>query len=436
MRYVLIGSGVAAIAAAEAIRQRDAQGEIVMLAEDPFVYYSRPGLAYYLTGEIDEKLLFPFAKQDFRRLGIRVVRAAARKIRPQAHLVELHDGTQLSYQRLLLSTGARARPLPVPGVELQGVFKLDHLQDARAILKHARRRRTAVVTGGGITALELVEGLLARGMRVHYVLRGERYWKRVLDPVESQIVETLLEEDGVHLHHYSEIREILGKRGRVAGVLLADGTKIKADMVAYAVGIMPRKELAAEAGLRCDRGILVDERLRTSAEDIFAAGDVAQVYDPAAGRHVLDSLWAPAREQGWTAGANMAGDALIYRKTAPFNVTRLAGLTTTIIGAVGSGRGDDEAEMNIVRGDSETWRELPDAIVAQGGFEVNRLRLMVGKDRLLGAVVMGDQTLSPALQRLVGQAVDITPIRSRLLDANGAVAQVLADFWAEVGPKL
>ncbi len=435
MRYVLVGSGVAAIAAAESIRQRDTQGEIVMLAEDPFVYYSRPGLAYYLTGEIDEKRLFPFSERDFRRLEIRVLRAAARRIRPEEHLVELDEGKTLSYDRLLLATGARARPLTVPGVDLSGVFKLDHLHDARAILKHARRRKTAVVTGGGITALELVEGLLARGMRVHYVLRGGRYWKRVLDATESQIVETLLEEDGVHLHHMNEIQEILGKRGRVAGVRLANGRQIKASLVAYAVGILPRVELAREAGLRCDRGVLVDDRLRTSAPDVFAAGDVAQVYDPAAGRYVLDSLWAPAREQGWTAGANMAGGDLVYRKSAPFNVTRLAGLTTTIIGAVGSGREDDE-ELEIVRGDSETWRELPDAIVAQGGFEVNRLRLMVGKDRLLGAVVMGDQSLSPALQRLVGQGVDISPIRSRLLAANAPVARVIADFWEEIGPKL
>ncbi len=434
MRYVLIGSGVAAIGAAEAIRQRDMAGEIIMLAEDPFVYYSRPGLAYYLTGEIDERLLFPFAKKDFQRLNIRVLRAAARHIQPEAHVVTLHDGTQLSYDRLLLATGARARPLQVPGTDLQGVFKLDHLQDARAILKHARRRRTAVVTGGGITALELVEGLLARGMRVHYILRGERYWNRVLDPTESHIVETLLEEDGVNLHHRTEIRAILGKRGRVKMVELSDGSQIKADLVAYAVGILPRTELAQAAGLRCERGILVDEHLRTSAADVFAAGDVAQVYDPSVGRYVIDSLWAPAREQGWTAGANMAGDALVYRKAAPFNVTRLAGLTTTIIGAVGSGGRDEE--LAIVRGDSETWRELPDAIVAQTGFEINRLRLMVGEKHILGAVVMGDQALSPALQRMVSLQVDISPIRSRLLAANAPVAQVLADFWAQLAPTM
>src|SRR6185436_7640 len=106
----------------------------------------------------------------------------------------------------------------------------------------------------------------------------------------------------------------------------------------------------------------------------------------------LDSLWNPAREQGFAAGLNMAGKRTAYTKSVPFNVTRLAGLTTTIIGMVGRGRDDDL--VGIARGDRETWRELPDAVLAQSGFEVNRVRLLVGEKTLLGAIVMGDQKLS------------------------------------------
>jgi hypothetical protein len=126
---------------------------------------------------------------------------------------------------------------------------------------------------------------------------------------------------------------------------------------------------------------------------------------------------------------NMLGAQTVYRKEFAFNVTRLAGLTTTIIGTVGSGR--DADVTGIARGDSETWRQLPDAIAAQSGFDVNRLRVMVGQSTLLGAVIMGDQTLSRALQHLIRGQVDITPIREKLLQSEMSLGDLIADFWIE-----
>jgi len=187
-------------------------------------------------------------------------------------------------------------------------------------------------------------------------------------------------------------------------------------MVAGAIGIRPRTELAISAGLLVDRGILVNEYLQTSTPDIFAAGDVAQVYDPHTGTSIVDSLWGPARQQGHAAGLNMSGDTIPYIKAVPFNVTRLAGLTTTIIGSVG--RGTDEDLIGIARGDSETWRQLPDAITAQSDFDVNRLRLLIGERHMIGAIVMGDQTLSQPL-----------------LDPQDRLGDLIANFWCEWSAK-
>lgn len=427
MRYVIVGSGVAGIAAIEAIRSLDKTGEVTMIGDDPHGFYSRPGLAYYLTGELHDKALFPHTAENYRRMNFRYVKGRVKNILPDAHILELEGGTSLSYDRLLIAVGAQAVPLDVPGADTEGVLKLDHMEDAKRILKQARRGRTAIVVGGGITALELVEGLVARGVRVHYLLRGDRYWSNVLDESESRVVEHRLQEEGVRLHFHAEIVEVMGKRGRVGGVRLRDGQSLKCDLVAYAIGIRPRLELAKQAGLAVERGILVDEFLQTNVPDIYAAGDVAQVYDPAIGRSVLDSLWGPARRQGATAGLNMAGKMTAYIKSAPFNVTRLAGLTTTIIGTVGRGRDDDL--VSIARGDSETWRQLPEAIVAQNGFEVNRVRLLVGEKRLLGAVVMGDQKLSFPLEKIISDGMDISPIRERLLAQKERVGDVISEFW-------
>jgi NAD(P)H-nitrite reductase large subunit len=427
MRYVIVGSGVAGLAACEAIRSLDKTGEIFFLGDDPHGYYSRPGLAYYLTGEMDEKGLFPRSKNDWLSLNLRYIQGRVTRICPGEHLIEINGESQLGYDRLLVAVGAQANRLDVPGAELEGVVKLDHMEDARRILKLARRGKKAVVVGGGITALELAEGLLSRGVKVHYLLRGKRYWSNVLDEQESHIVEHRLQEDGVKIHHHSEVVELLGKRGRVESVRLLDGRAMKCDILAYAIGIRPRVELAREAGLAIDRGILANEYLQTSNPDIYVAGDVAQVYDPLSKRSIIDSLWGPAREQGYTAGLNMAGKRQAYIKVVPFNVTRLAGLTTTIIGTVG--RGHDEDLVGIARGDSETWRNLPDAIVAQTGFEVNRLRVLVGENTLLGAIVMGDQKLSFPLEKIIANHADISPIRDKLLQPNAPIADIIADYW-------
>lgn len=432
-RYVLLGTGVAAIAAAEEIRAHDRDGELNLVGDDPFGYYSRPGLAYYLTGELDEPMLYPYRKEDFLKLNLRFYRARATRILPAQKQVELDNGARLPYDKLLIAIGAQAMPLKIPGADLKGVHKLDHLADARALLSDAKRGRTALVTGGGITALELAEGLAARGMKVHYILRSARYWPGVLDELESGIIESLLAREDITLHHKSEIVEILGKNGKIQAARLADGRILKADLLAYAIGIAPRIGLAREAGLECERGILVNETMQTSQPDIYAAGDVAQVFDPASGKYLLDSLWNPAREQGRVAARNMTGHAEAYRKPPVFNVTRLAGLTVTIIGAVappssgGGGEGDPDL-LGIARGDSETWRELPDSIIAQTGFEVNRLRLMVGEKHLLGAVVMGDQKLSGPLQSLISAKTDIASIRAQLLAPNAPIADILAAF--------
>jgi NAD(P)H-nitrite reductase large subunit len=428
MRYAIIGAGVAGLSAVEAIRSVDKLGEIIMVSDDPHGFYSRPGLAYYLTGELQDKALFPRTKEDYQKLNFNFLKARVTRILRSDHALLIDGKSRLAYDKLLIAVGARALPLEVQGaVGMKGVVKLDHLADAKNMLAQARRGKTAVVVGGGITALELAEGLHARGMHVHYLLRGDRYWSNVLDKHESKVVEGRLQAEGVTLHYKAELQEVIGKKGSVTAVHLKDGSVLKCDLLAYAVGISPCLELIEETNLARDRGLLVNEHLQTTDPDIYAAGDVAQVFDPLTGKSALDSLWNPAREQGRVAGWNMAGRKSAYLKSAPFNVTRLAGLTTTIIGVVG--RGKDEDMIGIARGDSETWRELPEAIVAQSGFEINHMRLMVGEKTLVGAILMGDQTLSWPLQKMVAGRADISSIRDQLMQPNAPLADLIAQFW-------
>ena len=428
-RYVVVGTGVAGVAAIDTLRSRDRSAEITLVGDDPHGFYSRPGLAYYLTGEIPEKLLTIFTKEDWKPLNSQYVRGNATRLNPQKHQLEIGSAGTLTYDRLLLATGSVAVPSSIPGADLQGVVKLDDFDDARRIVSLARHARSAVVVGGGIIAVELVEGLKALGLKVHYFLRGERYWPNVLDENESRLLEHRLAKDGVVLHFQTETAEILGKNGKVAGIRTTKGETIRCEIVAMGIGVKARMELAKAAGLATERGILTNESMQTSDPDIFAAGDVSQVREALSGQSFMDTLWYPARETGRIAAFNMAGVSKAYKRKVAINVVRLAGVMTTIIGAVGSGIDDDV--VSVARGSSETWQQLPNTISMQSDSDVNHLRLMIGEQSLLGAMVMGDQKLSWPLQDLISSNTDITSIR-HLLHPGAALGQIVMDFWSNL----
>jgi NAD(P)H-nitrite reductase large subunit len=426
-RHVIIGNGIAGLSAAAAIRAHDAHCAIRMITDEPYQFYSRPGLAYMLTGTIPERQLYPYPKAYHSQQNIDLTTGRVVEISAAAGSVRLEKGDEIPFDALLLATGAKAILPDLPGRTLQGVVTLDTLSDARRILKLARRARGAVVIGGGITALELAEGLAAQGVRVHYLMRKGRYWSSVLDADESALVESRLEEEGVCVRSHTQISRILERGGRVRGVETEEGETIRCQMVAIAIGIRPRAELARAGGVAIKRGILVDEYMRTNLPSVYAAGDVAQVFDPRTGESQLDTLWWSAAEQGRIAGMNMAGAPTSYARPVPFNVTRIGGLTTTIIGAVGLGTAEEDL-IAIARGDSESWRQKPTSLVLERDESEHRVRLVLGEDHILGALIMGDQSLSRSLQYLVREKVDISPIRRDLMTRREDWDALISDY--------
>lgn len=425
-RYVVVGSGIAGLSACEAIRARDPSASITLAGEEPHPFYSRPGLAYLLTGSVPEKRLYVRTPAEVAALGIDRIHARASSLDPAEHRLSLQDGRTIGYDRLLLATGAVSIPPEFEGGELDGVMRLDGLDQARAMMARARRRGSAVVVGGGSTALEIVEGLHAQGMHVHYFLRGDRYWSKVLDPVESAIVEERLEQEGVRIHRRTEVARAVGENGRLVAVDTVDGERIACEILAVAVGIRPRMELAQAAGIQTDRGISVTPLLETSAPDVFAAGDVAQVMDPTTGRAELDALWNSALRMGGAAGANMAGAAAPYQRHVPMNVTRVAGLVTTVIGAVGGGKDPDLKTMT--RGQSESWTARGPSATVQERHGTDRVRVLLGERTVQGAIVMGSQVLSHPLARLVADRVDVSSLRAACIADPATALHRLLDF--------
>ena len=441
MRYVIIGNGAAGATAAQTIRQNDAAGEIVILTAEPYPMYSRPGLAYVLIKEVPPEQIMARTLDWYEEWGINLVLGEAVRLDVQRQVVWLRDGRSLTYDRLLIATGARATPPPYPGSELDGVVYLDTLDGTKELVQKTRRARRAVVIGGGITALELSEGLTHRGVETYYFLRRDRLWGRVFNDEEAALLEQKMKAHHVHIHYNTEAVEILGDRkGRVRGVKLTDGREFKCDLVGVAIGVKPLIDVVANSPINTDRAILVNERMETSVPNVYAAGDCAQVYDRWTQKHMLDILWPSAVAEGNAAGLNMVGKPYAYEKGSPFNACLLFGLHITTMGQI-SPRRDDEADepeilQHVSRGSSEVWYTHPRPYRSAWSAENDStIRLVLSGDFLVGALVIGEQSLTDSLRYLIEHEVNIGHMYEELSAGGARMRHILMQFWHSILPE-
>lgn len=307
-RVVIIGGGIAALSAARALRERNRTASITMLTEEPVIPYYRPALSDYLSEDLTGERLFPFNLDWYRDNRIEVqTRQRVVRIDTGSHQVHTENNTTLSYDRLIIATGARSNVPPIKGAELPGVYTLRNLEDARKLKEALKEKRSAVVIGGGVLGLEAVEEMTAQGLNVTVVEFNDRLMPRQLDVEASALLQALMEARGITLHLGVSTEEILGAES-VQGVRLSNGQTLPADLVLLSTGVKPNVELAREAGIEVQQGIVVDQHMRASVEDTFAVGDVAQF-----GERVI-GLWPVSMEMGRIAGATAAGDWVEYRQ--------------------------------------------------------------------------------------------------------------------------
>lgn len=435
-RYLIIGNGAAGVTAAEEIRARDPQGKIAILSAEPHPMYSRPGLAYVIINEIPDKQVIARQPEWYAHHQIKVVHATVTKVDPALRQVLLANGKRAPYDKLLIATGARAVPLPYPGADLEGVVFLDTLDGTKELLRKAKSAKRVVIIGGGITALEMTEGFAHHRLDTHYFVRKSTLWSNVFNDAESKVLEECMIEHGVKIHYNTEVAEVIGdKRKRVVGVRLTDGKVFPCDLVGAGIGVKPQLDLVRNTPIKVDKAILVNEFLETSDPDIYAAGDCAQVWDRWTQKHTMDVLWPTAIAAGRLAGANMTGARLPYLKGTPFNACLLFGLHVTAIGQLGGSRDETEPEVfqHLSRGSSEIWTTRPRAYAsAWSQTGPNTIRLALSGDRLVGALIVGEQTLADPLREIIERQVNIRPLRPHLQAGGPAMAKAIKQFWARL----
>jgi 3-phenylpropionate/trans-cinnamate dioxygenase ferredoxin reductase subunit len=318
--FIIVGGGLAGAIAAQTLREEGFDGRITLLGEEPHRPYERPPLSKdYLQGKADRDSIFAHPEPWYADHAVELrLGTAVTSLDPTARTVTTATGVQLGYDKLLLTTGSTPRRLSVPGADLDGVRYLRSVDDSERIKAGFAQAHRVAIIGAGWIGLETAAAARNAGLDVTLLERSKLPLLHVLGPEAAAIFANLHRDHGVDLRSQVAVAELTGSNGAVTGVILSDGSRIDADMVLVGVGITPNTQLAAEAGLDVDNGILVDEHLRSSDVNIFAAGDVANAYNPRLDRHIRVEHWANARRQGATAGKAMLGQDAVDARASYF----------------------------------------------------------------------------------------------------------------------
>lgn len=412
MRHVILGNGVAGIEAACAIRNRDASARITIVSSESDHFFSRPALMYVFSGQLRIEDAEPHDRGFYARMGFERVRASAAGLDPGARRLHFDGGGGVSYDRLLIAAGSRARSAPWPGSPGGGVHSYVTLGDHHGLDREARQGMKAVVIGGGLIGIEVAEILRHRGLHVTFLIREDWYFPLALDQNESAIVAAHMRRHGIDVRLKLGVNAVeRSSTGAVTGVRVDDGSLIAADLVAVAIGVVPNTDWLAGSGIALSRegAIEVDEGLRTSHADVYAAGDCANVTWRDGSRRP-EQLWYTARDQGRVAGAAMLGQPAIYRRGPLYNSAKFFDVEWTTAGDVPSRVNMDGSEA-AAPADLRTWfQSAPERCVSH--------RIVCHGERVIGFNFLGARFDQEPLLRWIAEGRTLDYVLAHLGEAQ------------------
>lgn len=389
-RYLIVGNGVAGARAAVKIRERDPEGEIHIFTEEAYPFYYRVRFPELVGGEVGIKEItihtqeFYQSKKISLHLGEPIV-----EVHPDRKEILSKQGMTYAYDFLLMATGGNAFVPPIKGREKKGVFTLRTMKDALEMKAFSEKVGQAVLIGGGLVGLETGGVLLRRGIKIAVIEQNPRILPRQMDAEGAQILQAKMEAMGFSFFLNGQSEEILGKE-KVEGVRLKDDRVAEGQMAIISAGVRPNLVLAKEMGLEIKNGILVNDRLETKIQDIFAAGDVAEHRGRTYG------IWPAAQRQGEIAGVNMAGGNEVYEGTVVSNTLKVVGIDLTSAGEI-----DAEGKLEcVVRSDRE---------------KCNYCKVTFKEDKVVGCIVLGDIQKRSEILKTIGKEISSREAKDSLL---------------------
>jgi nitrite reductase (NADH) large subunit len=386
--YLIIGNGVAGTTAAENIRKNDQEGQITIVTEEAVPFYYRIRLNELVSGEISEENLIAKKDQWYRDQGIdlkletRVVGADSEK-----KTAITQDNQKLAYHRLLIATGSHSFIPPIRGSEKTGVFALRSVQDAKDIADWAKGIERVVLIGGGLLGLEAGNALRKLGKQVMVVEFFPRLLPRQLDVDGAKRLQGIMEGMGFSFRLGAKTQEIKGENG-VDGVVLEGGETLPAQMVIISAGVRPNLEMAEALKLDHDKGIKVDNHLRTNQPDIYAAGDVAEFQG------IPYGIWTAAMEQGQVAGINMAGGEASYPGTVMANTLKVVGID---LAAAGNIDAENALESKVVS-EEKIYKKI-----------------VIDQNQIVGCIMLGDTKGFNKITKMMSEKQDVSQTKDQIL---------------------
>ena len=407
MHYVIVGGSAAGINAVEAIRSVDKEGKITLISDEEFPLYSRCLITYFIAGKLTEDKL-KYRSSDFYEkekvnalLGIR-----AKKLSPEKRKIILNNGKELTYDRLLIATGASPKMVEAPGSDKQGILGLRTYRDAQLINGRLDKVNRVSILGGGLIGLRAAYSLHARNKKVKVIVKSNQVLSQMLDRGAANFVRRKIEQKGIQVMTGLAAVEFLGER-EVTGLVLDDGRRVECELVIVGKGVRPNLELVKGTEIKTEYGIIVDEYLQTNLSNIYAAGDVAQAKDLVTGQSTINALWPCAVAQGRVAGLNMAGKKLKYDGSLAMNSIEFFGLPVISMGVT---RPKEKEYEQLVKEDEKNF------VYKKVVLKENRLKGMILVNKIEQAGVMGI---------LMRKKADVSPIKAMLLEDKFDFAKIL-----------
>jgi NAD(P)H-nitrite reductase large subunit len=307
--YVIVGDGIAGSSAAETLRERAPEASITVVTDEGEALYNRILIKEFAKGKMPEAPISIhdpdwYAERDIDlRLNTHVV-----NVRPADHELDTHDGETIGYDRLLVATGGTPAQLPVENSDAEGVHHFWTFQDARSIQEHAAAADTGAVIGAGLLGIDLAAICGAQDVDANYLMRGSRWWRYALTQDGAEIIHDGLREKGVTPVFETGVERFETDHGHVTAAIGGDGDRYPAEFVGVAIGLDFNLEFLEGTGIETDDGIVTDAGMRTTAEDVYAAGDLTRFHDTILGERAQNGSWGSAKEQGRVAAVNMVTD--------------------------------------------------------------------------------------------------------------------------------